>query len=149
MTDLVLAVIGNVSWIEILWTAVAAAGLGFAAENLVEAYRDLSVVDHEHDPVDGKAKEILAVSAIITEWMRAAVQTIFILIGVLAMVVAMPSSHVQLPLKLRIFGWVFQYGLVIAAALCAGKSVVLWETRRRLNTLAGRRRRGAADRIPQ
>lgn len=128
---MILAELGirDASWLELAWTAIASTGALFALLNVADARIDLGVVEHERR--NGPAKAIFAWGSIVTESIRVLIHTVFVTIGVLAMLLAEPPAQ-QLPTKIRVFTLVFKWGLLSVAILATSQSVVLWWMRQRL-----------------
>lgn len=122
---------GSVSDIEIVWTLIALFGLGFAIWNFFDAvagYRDLGA------RLNGLRQT--AVASIKLEATRVVIQTIFVLIGVLAMTLKDPSNSLHQPWRVLLLGAVFRWGLVISAGLVMYQSYINFEIRRLMRAYA-------------
>lgn len=120
---------GTVSDIEILWTLIALGGMGFGVYNIRDAWLDRKAIISKGTR-NGRRR--IATFAVRGEAARTYMQTIFALIGVLAML--LPEAPTPgLPIKLVIFGAVFRWGLITVALVCLLKSIDSWYLRRKLN----------------
>jgi hypothetical protein len=119
---------GTVSDIEILWTLIAGAGVVFGIFNLRDAWGDRKelVLANIYN-----GRRTIANFAVRGEAARMFVQSVFVSIGVLAMLLPDPPST-DVPLKFTIFGAIFRWGLITSAAVILGKSIDSFLVRRKL-----------------
>lgn len=117
--------------VEIFWTLLAGIGALFSAINIGSAWKDVRFYKRQK-VVNGRA--YLSRNALITEACRFAIQDIFLLIGIGAMFIDNPSQQAGVPLKLRLFGILVQWGLITSSALLTFKTILLYHTRKVLKT---------------
>lgn len=111
---------GSVAPIEIVWTAIAAAGAVFAAYNAYQAGGDYAAARLSGGPVGRFALLVL-----ITESCRVVIQAIFVAIGIEAML--LPHFHPPPGYHnpAHVFTLVFQWGMITAACLLTIQSAVI------------------------
>lgn len=126
-TDVIAAQYGSVSDIEIVWTLIALVGVSFAFFNLIEAIRDLEALKAIGD-ADGR--RMIAWLTIRLETTRVVIQSIFILIGILAMTIVDPPDQRALPTKIIVVNALFRWGLVVSALLICYQSYANFQMRR-------------------
>lgn len=125
----------NASPIEVVWTALAVLGFLVAAINTAESIGDLAAVE-ELRITNGR--RITAWFIVATECTRVLVQSVFILLGVLAMGLPGAPENVQVPADIRKFTLVFQWGLVFVASLIVAQSIAIFLMRRLVLNLTSR-----------
>lgn len=118
---------GTVSDVEVLWTLLAFVGAVFSGINIGAAWGDYSYLKRQ-EIVNGRA--YLARNALIAEVCRFVIQNIFVAIGLGAMTLTPPNPDIELPLKLKIFSVLFQWGFITASALLTFKTWLLYRTRK-------------------
>lgn len=114
------AAYGTVADIEILFTTMAGVGLVFSIFNIIDAWHDRQALK-EAGVVNGRMP--LAEVALRVEIARAAVQTIFTTIGLLAMTLPETDNEVDGPWNVVLTGIVFRWGLITAALLIFFQSI--------------------------
>jgi hypothetical protein len=110
----------------VFWTLLAFVGAVFSAINVGSAWGDWKFLKAQKI-VNGRA--YLARNALITEIGRLYIQNVFVMIGMLAMFLENPPTHV-VSLKLRLFSALFQWGLISSSAVLTFKSYLLYKTRK-------------------
>lgn len=120
---------GTISDIEIMFGLIALFGLIFSLYNVREAQEDIGYL-RERNIGNGRMK--IAVFARRAEIARATIQSIFVMLAIMAMLFPDQPSLPNEPLKLVIYRFLFVWGLMISAALLSLKSYWNWHLRREL-----------------
>jgi len=120
---------GNASWLELIWTLIAAFGIVFSIYNSKQSWGDLKSLKQRGI---GNGRRIIANLGFKMELVRGIIQGIFIAIGVVAMTFPAPPDFGPQPLHLLLYRHLFTYGLVVSAALLSLKSYWNWSARRQL-----------------
>lgn len=120
---------GDASWIEMLWTAIALCGAAFSGFNFWNARGDLQVALRLDDP---NGRRTLALGTMVAETLRVFVQMVFVTIGIVAMTIPEPPQPHRLPVNLQVEMYLVEYGLVTATSLLALQAFVLYRTRTRV-----------------
>lgn len=76
----------TVSWQEAVWTCFALVALGFNSRSLLEAKDDLCVLEESDDFIEGGPRDLVANNAVRTAWIGVILQSLFAIIGLIAMV---------------------------------------------------------------
>jgi hypothetical protein len=118
---------GTVADVEILWTISAAIGAFFSIINIGWAYGDYKFLKHE-EIVNGRFT--IARAALWSEVCRFIIQVIFLAIGVFSMLLPQSPPEV-LPIKLRLFVFLFQWGMITSSILLTFKTI-LWSYTRKV-----------------
>lgn len=119
---------GSVEDIEILWTFISLVGLLFAAHNLREAGRDKEAVFSADIP-NGRAK--IAATAVKAETARVIKQSLFLIIGVLAMILP-GMDYSGLSFRIVLINILVRWGLILASALTTYQSYLSYRLRKDL-----------------
>jgi hypothetical protein len=117
---------GSISDIEIVWTLIAIFGGAFSIHNLKESITDRKVLKTAGIE---NGRMLLANVQVKAESCRLIIQTIFLGIGLSAMTFKDSPDQVDLPLRLVLFSFFIQWGLIVAALLIAYKSYLGWRVR--------------------
>lgn len=119
---------GSIEDIEIVWTLVAALGLGYSLLNIRDAKIDLSYL-REMRVINGRL--LVAKANLLTESLRAVIQAIFLVIGLLAMtlVTSTPDnlSWNQLAISMAV-----RWGLITASILLTAKTIIARRLRKQV-----------------
>lgn len=115
---MIAAAYGSVSDIEILWSVIAAVGLSYSLYNLRDALKDYDFIKH-HKISNGR--RILARHAVYGEGIRAAIQGIFLTVGILAAFVP-EAPPVEAITVISILGLIIRWGLILSSVLLTIKS---------------------------
>lgn len=120
---------GTVSDIEIMWTLLAAVSVIFGIFNYVDARADraaarLSKVQN--------GRKVIANFAVYNELLRLGAQSIFVLIGVLAMLVPNRENVTSLPWQTIAVSAAVTWGIIIASGLLMAQSVYSYFIRKQL-----------------
>lgn len=120
---------GTVSDIEILWVALAVAGMIFTLLNLGEARADVRWVKTSGIT---NGRRVLARTGLWMELCRFFIQAIFCAIGILAMFLHDPPNH-MLPLTQEITRAFITWGLIISSGLLTFKTYLARRVRKALS----------------
>jgi hypothetical protein len=123
------AAYGSVSDIEVMWTLIAAVGLAFSLYNMREATSDAATL-RERGIANGR--RILATTNVLAESARLAKQTIFLLIGIVAMFLPEVANSADLPTVQMLAGIFIKWGLIVASLLTTFQSYLGFRARRLL-----------------
>ena len=124
---MIFAAYGSVSDIEIVWTAVALIGGAFSIYNVRDAIKDVRALPTNVQ----NGRRIVAWASLRVEMARLTIQTIFAVIGFLAMLVPEVPDSTELPTAQAVAGAAFRMGLLLSGALLAYQSM----ENRRMRTL--------------
>jgi hypothetical protein len=123
----VLLSLNTVQPIEVFWVLIALIGMGFSVSNLVASQRSVRFLKSKRI-LNGRVR--LAKNSRITEFVRLLIQSIEIMIGVLAMTLAPGPDVSTLPPKIRISSYAIEYGLIGIAILTLFQSFNSFRLRR-------------------
>lgn len=119
---------GSVGDIEIMWCIIAACGLVFSLYTLVRATGDRRILIREGI---GNGRRKIAAYAVFAEGARAAIQFIFLCIGVIACF--LPQSDTSaLPTVQLVEIILIQWGLILSSILLTTKSVLAYILRKKI-----------------
>lgn len=119
----------HLSVIEAIWVVVALVGLVFTSYNTAHAWRDYNYIKRSNI---FNGRRIVARTSAWTEGMRAAIQAIFVAIGVGAGTI--PDTPIpNAPLNIQIVQELVRWGLIVSSILLAVKSYMLARMRNRIN----------------
>lgn len=110
---------GTVSDIEVVWTAIATAGVVFSFYNLRASLQDLRAIVNLTN-----GRRVVAKTQMKLEVSRVIIQCIFIAIGILAMLVPEAPDQLDQPLRYILLGLIFRWGLIISAFLVTYQSYI-------------------------
>jgi hypothetical protein len=129
MLSFIAAQYGTISDIEVVWTLIALFGLIFSVFNVREALIDRKVLK-----ISGvkNGRKMIADYSLISESARATIQTIFLVVGILAMTLADAIDSANAPWNVVLIGVVFRWGLILSASLISLKSFLAWRLRKEL-----------------
>lgn len=120
------AAYGSVSDVEILWVLVALVGLVYSILNILDARGDKEYLD-THNIQNGR--RALAKYQLIAEYLRAAIQLIFAMIGLAAMTLPEVPNSAHLPRHELIIRVLLTYGLIAASIMLSIKSYLGYRVR--------------------
>ena len=123
------AAYGSVSDIEVMWTLIAAIGLIYSFYNVREALLDRN--DLKRRGV-ANGRRLLAQTNVISETSRFVKQSIFIIIGLLAMFLPEAPDNLDLPWAQAAIGAAIRWGLITASILTTFQSYLGFRARRLL-----------------
>ena len=126
------AAYGSVSDIEIFWTLIATLGLCFSFYTIREASGDWLTI---RDSGIGNGRKLLARSTLLSEWGRAVVQSIFLVIGVLAMFTPEAPNASEGPWYVVAIRVLITWGLISSSILISGNTALSFYTRRQLQRI--------------
>lgn len=112
---------GSVEDIELLWTIIAFVGLVFSLINFADAYKDCKYLA-ARGITNGRI--LVAKTNLWTEGMRGAIQTIFLVIGVLALMIESPPQT-KLTTAQFLIGIVIRWGIITASLLLTIKTYLV------------------------
>ena len=123
------AAYGTFSDIEILWVLIALVGLVYSSMNAREAYADRQFI-RDHSIINGRS--LVANSIYFTELSRAVIQLIFLAVGVIAMTIPEIPPEADVPTNIKIFGFIFRWGLIASSVLLTFKAFLANRVRKAL-----------------
>jgi hypothetical protein len=112
-----------------MWVLIALVGAVFSVFNLHQAREEkkrlkaLGIAN---------GRSLLARTNLVAESTRLAKQTIFVLIGILAMFLPEAPDSLDLPTAQAVTGFVVRWGLIVASLLTTYQSYLSWKVRRQL-----------------
>jgi hypothetical protein len=124
---------GPISDIEILWTAIASFGFGFAVMSGLAAIQDFKFLQRA-EIFNGRRS--IAKLGIFNELGRAYIQAVFVMVGIYAATNPEPPPDL-LDTNDKILQAFVRWGFVTAAAMTAAKSFATWQVLRKLRKEAG------------
>lgn len=119
---------GTISDIEVVWVLIALVGVLFGIFNTTDAIEDREAVDRKKL---ANGRKLFADSAVYIEYMRLAVQIIFLVIGVAIMTIPDPPSTPQ-TVKIVVISAIVRWGLISASAILLAKSIYTYFVRKQL-----------------
>ncbi len=122
--NMIYASYGNVEDIEVAFALIALVGLVFAIFNFRNARKDLGDLG---DATNGR--RTVAVGAVVTESVRIFAQTIFLVLGLLAMTIPSQPDIPNQPWNLIAIGIFFRWGLMFTAVAVMFQSYWVWRIR--------------------
>ncbi len=118
--------VGNAEAIEALWTSIGVLGLIYAMMNFASAQ---AAVKYARKLGISDARFVMAKALRVTEMIRFLIQSIVVIIGVMAMTLP-PGASTELPFRYRVFGFMIRWGLIVFASLTLIQSFNSWRLRR-------------------
>ena len=115
---MIAATYGPIEDIELLWVLIALVGVIYSTINVREAYRDWQFVKERKI---SNGRRVLARVHLISETLRVASLSIFLIIGLLALSVESPQPD-QLPFKIVAIQFIIRWGLISASIMLVIKS---------------------------
>lgn len=119
---------GSVGDIEIMWCIIAACGLVFSCYTLYRALGDRRYLIVEGI---GNGRRKIAAYTIFAEGARAAIQLIFLCIGILSLFLPQSNTN-QLPTPQLVEIILIQWGLIVSSVLLTLKSITAYILRKKL-----------------
>ena len=120
---------GTVEDIEIMWVLVAAFGLVYSILNFKDAKEDFDFVK-KNGIFNGR--RVAAWVSFWSEMMRGAIQTIFLTIGLLVLMLPSPPPASKLPWEQVAAGFFVRWGLITSSILLSVKSYIARRARKEI-----------------
>lgn len=122
---------GTISDIEVMWTLIAAVGLGFSVWNLLDAKGDMDYYKSQ-GIINGRMS--VARTNVWTEVTRAMKQFIFLIIGFLAFFLADAPNSLDLPTATAMIRFIITWGIIFSSLLTTFQSYLTFRLRRQLKS---------------